>query len=89
MESPTSTTKIIIIKMYKLFVFALVFGLCASVPLRINETRLTSEENVALESALLIPEFEIETNRTVLLETMPEIMETVEEVKKKNLTTKK
>lgn len=75
--------------MYKLFVFALVFGLCASVPLRINETRLTSEENVALESALLIPEFEIETNRTVLLETMPEIMETVEEVKKKNLTTKK
>lgn len=67
--------------MYKLFVFALVFGLCASVPLRMNETRLTSEENVALESALLIPEFEIETNRTVLLETMPEIMETVEEVK--------
>jgi len=65
--------------MYKLFVFALVFGLCASVPLRMNESRLTSEENVGLESALLIPEFEIETNRTVLLETMPEIMQVVEE----------
>ncbi len=73
--------------MYKLFLITILFGLCAAGPLRSTEEKepvLASEKNIALESALLIPEFEIETNSSVTLETMPRIFQHVEEVNKLN-----
>ena len=58
--------------MLKVFLFAIIFGLATSVPLK-NSTWLGDLDNstVTLQAAFDIPEYEILSNRSVVEEMMP------------------